>query len=99
MQDLDSTGLIIGAEPQFFFDNSLLEEVQNITRTLHSPQKIDQNPLITRDKSWEHVPDFNSSDYQLWRDAEHVRLHCIYRDLNIDRAKMVGSRANTLHQP
>ena len=46
MRDLDSTGLIIGDEPQFFFDNSLLEEIQNITRTLHPPQKIEQNPLL-----------------------------------------------------
>ena len=88
MRDLDSTGLIIGDEPQFFFDNSLLEEIQNITRTLHPPQKIEQNPLLKRDKPWEHVPDFNSSDYQLWKDTETGRFHCIYRDLNIDRAKM-----------
>ena len=89
MSKLDSMELIIGDEPQFFFDNSLIEEVQNVTRTMHAPQKIDQNPLIQRDKDWEHVPDFNSSDYELWLDEDTGRFHCIYRDLNIDREKMV----------
>ncbi len=88
MRDLDSTELIIGDEPQFFFDNALVEEVQNVTRTFHSPQKIDQNPLMQQDRPWEHVLDFNSSDYELWRDEESGRFHCIYRDLNVDREKM-----------
>ncbi len=88
MRDLDSTELIIGDAPQFFFDNGLVEEVQNVTRTFHSPQKIDQNPLMQQDRPWEHVVDFNSSDYELWRDAESGRFHCIYRDLNVDREKM-----------
>ncbi len=88
MSDFDSTELIIDDEPQFFFDNGLVEEVQNVTRTFHSPQKIEQNPLIQRDQPWEKVTDFNSSDYELWRDEESGRFHCIYRDLHIDREKL-----------
>jgi hypothetical protein len=85
---LDSTELIIGTAPQFFFDNGLIEEIQNVTRTVHSPQKHLQNPLIRRDQAWEHVVDFNSSDYQVWKDNETGRFHCIYRDLNIDTEKL-----------
>jgi hypothetical protein len=88
MKDLDSTELIIGDQPQFFFDNGLIEEVQNVTRTLHSPQKIDRNPLIQRDRPWEHVTTFNASDWELWRDDESGRFHCTYTDLHVDREKL-----------
>ena len=56
---------------------------------MHAPKKHAQNPLIKRDQAWEHVVDFNSSDYQVWRDRTTGRFHCIYRDLNIDREKLV----------
>jgi hypothetical protein len=88
MSTRDSTELVISNEPQFFFDNSLLEEAQNVTRTMHSPQKDPLNPLIKCDQAWEHVVDFNSSDYQVWQDTETNQFHCIYRDLNIDSEKL-----------
>ena len=37
MADLDSTELHIRDTPQYFFDTGLIEEIQNITRTVHSP--------------------------------------------------------------
>ncbi len=88
----DSTELIIGDEPQFFFDNTLLEEVQNVTRTMHVPKKHGWNPLIKRDQPWEHVVDFNSSDYQVWIDQVTGRSHCIYRDLHIESGKASSGR-------
>ena len=53
MSDLDSSELIIGDKPQFFFDNGLVEEVQSVIRSMHSPEEFEQNPLIQRDQAWE----------------------------------------------
>ena len=48
MADLDSTELHIRDTPQYFFDTGLIEEIQNITRTVHSPVMFEGNPILTR---------------------------------------------------
>ena len=51
----DSTELVIGDEPQFFFDNFLLEEVQNVTRTMHAPKNMDgilSSSVINPGNTW-----------------------------------------------
>ena len=55
---LDSTELIIGDRPQYFFDNGLIEEIQNITRTVHAPKQLDENPVLQLDRPWEHFTNF-----------------------------------------
>ncbi len=42
----DATRLQIGHTKQFFFDNVIIESVQNLTRRLHSPEKVAEAPLI-----------------------------------------------------
>src|ERR1700744_398225 len=51
----DATLLNLGLKKQLFFDNLLIESVQDITREFHQPRKSGSNPLIVKDKPWEHV--------------------------------------------
>ena len=39
MNFMDSTMLLIGRMPQYFFDNVILEQIQDVTRSVHSPVK------------------------------------------------------------
>ena len=36
MDSMDSTMLMIGSVPQYFFDNILLEQIQDVTKTVHA---------------------------------------------------------------
>lgn len=86
MADIDTTELIIGDRPQYFFDNGIVEETQNVTRTMHRPRKVNDRPLITADRPWEHVTYFTGVDWALWHDKN--RFHCLYTDMKLDRQKM-----------
>ena len=68
MAELDSTDLHIGDTPQYFFDNGMVEEIQNVSRTIHRPEMCDENPLIEQDRPWEHALNMHADDYQVWRD-------------------------------
>ena len=46
MADLDSTELHIRDTPQYFFDTGMIEEIQNISRTVHSPEMFEGNPIL-----------------------------------------------------
>ena len=93
----DTTDLIINSTTQYFFDNSMVGAVQNITRTMHSPQKVDTNPLIQSDRPWEHITYFTCNGWQVWRDAESGRTNCIYEDWKLDRDKLVTKARGTIH--
>ena len=88
MAGIDTTELIIGDTPQFFFDNGMIEEVQNLTRTMHRPEKQVDRPLLTADQPWEHVSYFTGMDWTLRRDKATGRFHCQYTDMKLDREKM-----------
>ena len=49
---LDATLLIVGTMPQYFFDNLVVDQIQDVTRTFHSPRKQD-GPVLQKDKPWE----------------------------------------------
>ena len=72
MADLDSTELHIRDTPQYFFDTGLIEEIQNITRTVHSPVMFEGNPILTKDRPWEHHVNLHADDYKVWRDDDGV---------------------------
>ena len=91
MTAIDTTQLIIGEEPQYFFDNGIVERVSGVTRTLHSPEKVSTNPLIGRDRPWEHVTYFSCNTWTLWRDAATGRFHCLYTDWRFDRDRAARS--------
>ena len=91
MSDLDTVTLYIDDEPQFFFDNGIIESVHNLTRTIHSPDKHRANPVIRSDKPWEHVTYFTGNGYHVWRDRQAGRFHCLYTSWKFDREKRAPS--------
>ena len=84
LMDLDTTGLFVGDESQYFFDNGIIEIAQGVTRTIHSPKKIDANPLIQKDRPWEHITYFTFNGWHVWRDEASGTHHCLYTDWKID---------------
>src|SRR4029077_15122400 len=66
----DATLLNLGLKKQLFFDNLLVESVQDITREFHQPRKVDENPLIVKDKPWEHVLLVRTSSYRVLQDSK-----------------------------
>ena len=98
---LDSTELIIGDRPQYFFDNGMIEEIQNITRTVHAPNQLDENPVLQLDRPWEHFTNFGADDWAIWRDDDGG-FQCLYTDMALDREKLAregGTLIDWLHQP
>ena len=84
---LDSTELIISDRPQYFFDNGLIEEIQNIIRTVHAPKQLDENPVLQLDRPWEHFTNFGADDWAIWRDDDGG-FQCLYTDMALDRDKL-----------
>ena len=97
MPPRDTTELIIGTAPQFFFDNGILGAVQNVTRTLHSPRKIESNPVIRSDRPWEHVTYFTFNSWHVWHDPDSGRTNCVYEDWQLDRDRLVNEARGTIH--
>ena len=86
MTGIDSTELIIGERPQYFFDGGLIEEIQNIRRTVHAPKQLKRNPVLQLDRPWEHFTNFGADDWALWRDAVGG-FHSLSTDMSLDRDK------------
>jgi len=76
----DATLLNLGLKKQLFFDNLLVESVQDITREFHQPRKYEGNPLIVRDKPWERVVQFRTSTYNILQDPKDKLFKCWYTD-------------------
>ncbi len=98
----DAIRLQIGHTKQFFFDNVIIESVQNLTRRLHSPEKVAEAPLIQKDKRWEQVTYFTCSSWRVIRDPADGIFKCWYEDWQMDPQKLVqtgGSFHNPAHFP
>jgi hypothetical protein len=76
----DATLLNLGLKKQLFFDDLLIESVQDITREFHQPRKYEGNPLIVKDKPWEHVLLFLTSCYCVLQDPKDNLFKCWYND-------------------
>jgi hypothetical protein len=98
MGELDTTQLVIADAPQYFFDNGIVESVQNVKRTVHRPSRHPLNPLLRKDRPWEHVPYFGSADYVLWRELGVGQFRCLYTDWHFDRERYadVGQRGTIM---
>jgi hypothetical protein len=79
MNFMDSTMLLIGRTPQYFFDNVILEQIQDVARSVHSPVK-EPGPLIQKDKPWESVPYFTVNGSTVLRDGTTGEFKCWYED-------------------
>lgn len=77
----DDTALMhLGLQKQLFLDDLLIESVQDITREFYQPRKYEGNPLIVKDKPWEHVIQFRSSGYTVLRDPKDKLFKAWYTD-------------------
>ena len=85
----------IGAQTQYFLDDTALEWVKNITRTHHVATKHPANPVIYRDQPWEVWPHFNTT-VTLLQD-EDGRFRCWYLDFT--NASFEGGGAEALWKP
>jgi hypothetical protein len=91
MKFMDGTMLHIGNVPQFFFDNVLIEQVQDIFRTVHRPKKH-PHPILRRDKPWESNPYFTVNGWSVVRDSKTQEFRCWYDDWipNTSEVKRLG---------
>ena len=87
MDEIDTTSLHVHDEPQYFFDNGVIESLHHLTRTVHGPRRSDANPVIQSDQPWEHITYFTGNGSQVWRDAATGRFHCLYQSWRFDRAR------------
>ena len=78
----DPTMLNIGKEKQIFVDDLVIESVENICRTWHQPVKTKENPVLVKDKPWEHVTYFSCNTWQVIRDPKDNLFKCWYTDWN-----------------
>ena len=76
----DATLLNLGLKTHLFFDDLLVESVQDITREFHQPKKVQGNPLISKDKPWEHVLLVRTSSYRVLRDPKDNLFKAWYSD-------------------
>lgn len=77
---VDAAMLNLGVQKQLFFDDLLIESVQDITREFHQPRKYEGNPLIVKDKPWEHVVYFRVSGYSILQDPKDKLFKAWYTD-------------------
>ena len=94
MKFSDSTMLCIGQSTQYFFDDIIIEQIQDLTRTVHSPRK-EPGPLLQKDRPWEHVPYFTHTGWGLIRDSSDGRFKCWYEDWDLDPKKWGISEKGT----
>ena len=80
----DSVYLRVGNRRQFFFDDLLLEQTQNLTRRFHSPQPVGDRPVLGKDRPWEHVLYFTCNTWNVIRDPTDGLFKCWYEDWRID---------------
>jgi len=87
MNYMDGTMLHIGQVPQFFFDNVLIEQIQDLTLTIHRPRK-DPGPIVKRDRPWEKNLYFTVNGWSVVRDTQTGEFRCWYDDWNPDPAEV-----------
>ena len=90
MERLDSSLLHIGKNRQLFFDNMIIERVQDITITVHV-QRAEPKPIMMADKPWEKITYFAIGTYQILRDKDN-NWHCWYGIWDYDAKRFAKKR-------
>ncbi len=71
----------IDRHPQLFIDNHLIHFVQDVTRRMHRPVKV-QRPLISADRPWEHIVFLNCGTWTVLYDPVDRNFKCFYMDVD-----------------
>jgi len=93
---MNRTPLNIGQQPQLFFDNYIIEMVNYVTRTMHSPSKLGENPILKKDQPWEKVLLIRTSTWNVHWDEKENLYKCWYMDLGWDFEAFMG-RNSSMH--
>jgi hypothetical protein len=94
----DTVDLRIDHVTQLFLDNLLIESVQDLTRRMHQPRKVEGGPFLTADQPWELVSYFScNTDNVLWDPQERL-FKCWYTDWQFNPTEF-GLRPVSFHNP
>jgi hypothetical protein len=78
---LDSTLLYVQGKTQTFLDNVIIEMSQDVTRRWHRPERRIEQPVIQRDRPWEHTLYFTYSNHCVLYDPQDGLIKCWYEDM------------------
>lgn len=84
---LDASLLHIGSRRQFFFDDLVIDTVQNLTRRHHSPEKRGQEPCLRKDRPWEVFVYFTCNTWNVIRDPRDGLLKCWYENWLLEEVR------------
>jgi len=90
--------LYVGKVPQFFFDNVVIAQVQDLIRIVHSPKK-EPGPLIKKDRPWESIAYFTSGAWNVLRDNSSGEFKCWYEDWKFDPRVYAHQKKGSFHCP
>ncbi|MFB3902003.1 MAG: hypothetical protein ACE15E_00985 [Acidobacteriota bacterium] len=74
----DASMLSIGSVRQHFFDDLILESVENIERAVHAPERHGADPVIRPDHPWEGIFECTVSAVAVLRDPRDGLFKCWY---------------------
>ena len=86
--DPDTHYARIGDTTQVFLDDRMINWVKNIKRSNHQAIPHEANPIIKKDKPWEHMPYFTTT-YNVIRDADGG-FKCWYSDFLLQLPRLNG---------
>jgi hypothetical protein len=74
----DATMLNIGLTREHFFDDLLIESVENVERLVHKPERFQLNPIIRPDRPWEQIFETTVSAVAVLFDPKEDIFRCWY---------------------
>ncbi len=91
MERFDTTMLMVGKVPQYFFDNLLIEQLQDVTKTVHSPEKH-PGPIVVKDKPYENHLYITFDGWSVFKDEATNEIKFFYEDWSIDPAEVLRQK-------
>jgi len=95
----DASMLSIGSVRQHFFDDLLIESVENVERVVHTPERSLEEPVLKADRPWEHVLECTVSAVSILRDAADGLLKCWYIENNTDPQALASGEETNFEDP
>ena len=95
----DASMLNVGSVRQHFFDDLLIESVENVERVVHAPQRDPASPVIKADRPWEHVLECTVSAVSVMRDPKDGLLKCWYIENNSNPQGLSSDEETNFEDP
>ena len=84
MYSTDVSDFHIDDEAEFFFDNGIIESVQDLSRGMYRPHKVNGGPFLTADEPRETVSYISTNLWNVIRDSQDGLYKCWYTDWKLD---------------